>query len=511
MKARLRMKRSLSFLFLFLVFSTFAVAQPKGVNIKADSISYTKDRGVLFANGSVEVLYKDIKITADRIIYFTFESHVIADGRFSLIKQNAKISGEKLDYFVKKDTGSCQNVFIELGKTWINGKTADLSPEQIKLTDAVFSSCDLPVPHYKMSSANLTYYSRSGWIVQNWGMLYVFDFPVFPVPTYVYDTGLIGGFYKKKNPVPLPQISSNNDDGLFLGEKFIWRLSKYSYGVFGIDYATKKGFGAEFESNYLINDSNEGEINLSVLGLDGFSWGLSHTYYFGEPINAEKLRPLLYEVLAVPPRKKYNITMDLSHRKRINYERISEMPLVTLRYIDVPFEFLNFNPKIELSLGSISEESSGVNVFKSTILTNFDYSQKLSENLELRSSLGLTYSNYGTSFPNWTRVLGSIDFSKNVSNNFDVGLGYSHYFVNSGFSPYNFEKYWFFPEDNLRTSFSYKNGSATIGIDLSYNLPLLNPRDIDYNASIAMHCFETIFTWRAIRGEFVISFNFLEN
>ncbi len=481
-------------------------ASTKGVSIKADTVSYTKDKGVIVASGSVEASYKGSVVTADRIIFFTAESQVIADGDFTLSKDKARITGKKLVYYFRTEKGSASEVRINLGTTWIKGSSIDMDREQIRITEAEFSSCDLDRPHYKMSSANMVYYNKSGWIVQNWGLFWLGDIPVFPVPTYVYDTGLIGGFYRKKNPVPLPEIGSNDVDGFYLNEKFIWRLSSYSYGILGINYGSKKGLGAGFEGNYVLNDSNEGGIRLSTYGSDGFSWGATHTYYFGDPVPTERLRPLLYEVLEIPPRKKYDVTLDLSYRERINYERVTLMPMVTLRYIDVPFSFLDFNPRLEASAGSVSEESSGVNLFKTNLKSTFDYVHPVSEKTSLRAGLDASYTGYGSS-SSWFNLLGRLDLSREFSDNLEAGAGYSHYFINNGGSPFNYENYRYFPFDEIRSHIALKLSGSTLGIAVSYNTPLLTVRDIDYNATIGLHCFDATFTWRAARQEFSVSLN----
>lgn len=479
-------------------------ATTKGVSIRADSVSYTRDKGVIVASGSVEARYKNSVVTADRIIFFTAESHVLADGDFTLSRDKARISGQKLSYYLKDETGSASDVTISLGETWITGRSMEMDREQFRITDAKFSSCGLDRPHYSMSASNITYYSKSGWIVQNWGFFWLGDVPVFPVPTYVYDTGLIGGFYKKKNPVPLPEIGSNNVDGFYINEKIIWRLTSYSYGILGINYGSKKGLGAGFEGNYVPNDSNEGGIRLNTYGSDGFSWGATHTYYFGDPVPTERLRPLLYEVLEIPPRKKYDVTLDLSHRERINYERVSFMPMVTLRYIDVPFSFLDFNPKLEASAGSVSEESSGVGLLKTNLKTTFDYVHPMTDAASLRMGLDTSYTGYGSS-SSWFNLLGRADISSKLSDNVEAGVGYSHYFINDGSSPFNYENYRYFPYDELRSFIKFKAFGSSFGIALSYNTPLLTVRDIDYNATVGLHCFDATLTWRAARNELAVS------
>ena len=483
-------------LFVISLFSGISFSEEKGFVLDADNVIYQKDNGVIEATGSVEARYKDVSITGKHMVYFKKDSRIIADGGFSLYKDNSTLEGINLDYNMKSQTGSAEGVKILMGSTWIRGKNVKIDPENIDLKDAGFSSCNLDNPHYKISSSNMTFYPKSGWIVEYLGYFWINNIPVFPVPTYVYDTT-----NSRKNSTPLPDLGSNDVDGFYLHEKIVWRLSSYSYGLLGIDYASKKGLGGGFESNYILNNNNQGNVRINYLGSDGLFGGLTHDLYFGDDVPRDKLRYFLYEVLQNTPRKKYDLALDVSYRERINYERVSMLPMLTLRYIDVPFPFINFQPKIEVSGGSITEESSGISHKIARVKGSMDYLQPLSADSKMLAGLDIFYTLYGTT-ARWATLLGRIDLTKQLSKDLEAGLGYSHFFINEGASPYNYENYRYFPYDDVRAHVNLKTGNSTFGIAVSYNTPLLTVRDIDYNATIGFHCFDATITWRAARQEF---------
>ncbi len=475
-------------------------AKEKGVEIDADSVHYDKSGSFVEASGSVEARYKNVKIKSSHIKYYSENSRVVADEGFSLSRDNIDIVGRKLDYFLKTQSGSAESVRLSMGNTWASGESVTIDPEVVDLKDASFSSCDLLVPHYKIASSDMAYYFNTGWIVESWGMFYLNNLPVLPVPTYVYDTGAIGGMYSKRNPAPLPDIGSNDVDGTYLDEKIVWRITNYSYGMLDLGYATKKGGSIGFEGNYFLNDQNEGRLRVFTSQNDGGWGGISHTYYFGDPIISENTRQLLYQILDVPPRRKYSVTVDTSWRERINYERISYLPLVTLHYIDVPFPVLNFTPRVEVSLGSISEESTGLHVFKGQIRNSLDYLHPVGTD-SLLFGLDNSYAAYDSS-SSWFSILGRVDYKKKLSDPVEVSAGYSHYFINNGASPFRYENYRYFPYDEIRAGITLRSGDSSVGLKLSYNSPLLTVRDIDYNATIGLHCFDLGLTYRAARGEF---------
>lgn len=491
--------KALSAAILLFVLFVPSFAGEKDIVINADSVSYRKEEGFVEATGSVEATYKNINIKASHLVYYTGERKILAEGNCTLSKDNFRLTGDKLLYFLRTESGTAENIVIFAGSAWIKGASVAISPEQIFISEASFSSCDLQVPHYKISSNNMVYYPGSGWITEYLGLFWIRNIPVFPVPTYVYDTRQ-DGFYRRGSPAPLPEFGTDQYDGTYLKEKIVWRISSYSYGMAKIEWASKKGIGLGFEGNYVANDANEGTVRLETLGSDGFSGGVAHTYYFGEDVPRERLRQLLYEVLQVPPRKKYDLTTEISYRELNNYERVTLLPQVTLRYIDVPFKFINFNPKVELSAANISEESSGISLIKTNLKSSFDYLHPLSGDSDLRAGLDFSYTNYG-SLQNWTSFLGRVDVRKAVYDKVNLTAGYSHYFMNDGSSPFNYENYRYFPFDDIRFGASCKIGYSSLGVLFSYNTPLLTARDIDYNATIGMHCFDISLTWRAMRGE----------
>lgn len=488
------------FLSLLFLFSGISLALEKGFSVSADSVSYQKETGVVEAKGSVEAFYRDLKINAGQLIFFSKAGRILARDNFSLFQDNYILSGKNLDYFVREKTGSADAVELTALSTKIKSKFVKISPEEIYFQDASFSSCGLADPHYKISAQTMSFYPSSGWIVEYLGLFWFNNVPIVPVPTYVYDTGLGEGYYRRKNIAPLPEFGSNIVDGAYLRDKIVWRISNYSYGMLDISYAEKKGLGLGFECNYLVNDDNEGNIRLNTSYTDGGYGGLTHTYYFGARIPREKFKQVLYQAIEIPPRRKYDLTFDLSIRERINYERINQIPKISLHYIDMPFAFLDFRPKAEVSLYNATEESSGVSLIGGNIKSSLDYFQPLTQEAGLKYGIDLDGSVYSTT-NKWIKLLGRVDITKKFLSSFEAQAGYSHYFINDGVSPFRFENYRFYPNDEIRASLAYKNEFSSFKISASYNAALFTARDIDYNAAIRFHCFDAGITWRSLRGE----------
>ncbi|MFA5098351.1 MAG: hypothetical protein WC490_07010 [Candidatus Margulisiibacteriota bacterium] len=482
-----------------------ALCQDTGVSLTGDDIFYRKEQGLVEARGSVEASYKDIKVLSNHLIYYSKDGRIVAPEDFTFERQDVVLKGKDLDYNIKSKEGRAASVSMVLKGNWISGKDVIIKPEEISLSDASFSTCGLKEPHYKFTAQNLSLYPKQGWIVIYMGVLWVKGFPIAPVPTYVYDMTSVPGF-ASKNKVPLPEFGVDPDDGAYLKQKLFWRLSGFSYGMAQVDYATKKGLGLGFEGNYVVDRSNQGNIRIHGLNADGYWGGITHSLFFGSDIKYEESKTFLYQLLEFLPRKKYELRTEVSYRERVNYEKVSLLPKVSLRYDDLPFSFLELRPSVEISLAGVSEESTGVGVFEGTFKSSVNYFHELPRGFWADLAASVDYRGYDSS-SRWLRLDGSIDIFKPVNDRLDAGIGYGHLFINDGASPYRFERYRFFPYDDVRGNLRYKNGPFKAGVFISYNVPVLTPREIDYNATMELHCFDVTLLYRAMRGEFSVGLN----
>ena len=491
----------------FFLLQAAASCGDKSVTLTGDDISYQKEKGIIEAKGSVEASYKDIIVRSGHIIYYSKENRLLAPNDFVFERGEVRISGKNLDYLIKTREGSGESVLLNMKGSWLSGKKVEIKTDEINLSEASFSTYGLQNPHYRFSASNISVYPSQGWIVIYMGILWVNGFPAAPVPTYVYDLNALPGG-ALRNKAPLPEIGSNSNDGAYIKQKLFWRLSGYSYGIGQIDYAEKKGLALGFEGNYVVNRFNQGNIRIHGLSADGYSGGITHSLFFGSEIAYDRSKNFLYQLLDFLPKKKYELRSELSYREIVNYEKVSLLPKISFRYDDLPFSFLDLRPNVEVSLSGVSEESTGVNVFEGSVKSSVNYFYELPGGIWTDLNASLDYKGYDSS-GKWVRLLGGIDFFKPISRDLDAGIGYGHLFINDGGSPYRFENYRFFPYDDIRCNMRYKNGPLKAGLFISYNTPVLTPREMDYNATVELHCFDITLLYRAMRGEFSLGLNLI--
>lgn len=474
-------------------------AQEKDLTINAHSMNYVDSGNYFNAQGSVEVAYKDTKAQSEQINYYSAEKRIYTESGFKLDYQKLDFVGQKLDFNMKKREGRAENVTIAFDNVLLKGKNVNITPDLITLTDSDFTTCGLKSPHYHFSAQNISLYPKDGWVVCNWSVLWIDGFQTMFVPIYIYDTKAQDKGQTQQ--VPYPQFGSNNEDGGFISESVPWYVNQKLNGNLTLNYMTKKGLGEYFDVSYTRDDQNKGFFSFYANPKDPIAIVYKHLYSFGPEM--KNTNAFNFDLFKIASFKQYDLTAKLSLNERINYEKISMLPMVTLNLNKTVYKGIEFNGSA--GLGYVSEESTGAHLFNTDGILNISYPIN-SENFGIITPRLNNDARLYSDGTHWLRVVGAIDISKQWNNTVATNIGYSHFFMNRGTSPYKYELYRFVPFDQLTFGFMTGVGITKYGINAIYNLPNFNPQDIDYIAKVGIHCFDVIFTYRAMRGEMNLGF-----
>lgn len=489
------MKKSLSLLLsaYCLVFS--ASAQVKDLTINAQNISYDQEKKLYEAQGSVEVVYQETKIAGEHIIYYTNKERVFADQGFSLSYNDINLEGKTIDFDIKNKEGEASDFHLAYQGIKLSGAFIQIGKEQFRLSNATFSTCDLDYPHYRVSALEINLYPQYGWLVAYWGFFWLQGIPLVPIPTYIYD--LLAEEKGRRNLPPFPEVGSDDDYGTYVNERLAWHLRREFSGTYTISYLSRKGLGGGAEANYIINDSNQGNLRLYGNATDGLYGGLTHYYTFGQEVKAQQ-KPLAF--LALPKYRNLELETTLSSRERINYERVSFLPNLILRLRRRELIKKEIKIEAELLAGEVAEE-------RNIQLLRSGGRAKLSHDLpavvlgDFTPSLmvdSLFYSNGGK----WIKLSSGLELEKQFAEDFSAGIGYLHYFLVKGRSPFNFEMYRFSAVDRFTSRLSFMLGETGINLSASHYLPSWQAEDIDYSLFFRLHCYNLITTYRSLRREF---------
>jgi hypothetical protein len=364
------------------------------------------------------------------------------------------------------------------------------SREGIRIKNARFESCGLTPPHYHLSAAEIDLYQKQGWLVSYWGIFWLGAFPSLPIPVYIYDFN--ADKKGKKNIMPYPEIGDNADDGSWIRETLSWHLRPDLNGTYDIEYSTHKGTGIGFSADYQIDEDQNAQADLALNGAEGPRTGTEYTRQFGPAVKSRSV-----SLLSGSNTKQYLFDLRLFSRERINYERVSMLPDVAFRLRGA--EFLAGDLEGSLSAGSIGEESSGLHTDRENIYANLSYPFAG----EFTVSGAVDASRYGDN-SHWVKVPGNLGYTKKINDSLTASANYFHYFINRGRSPFAYENYRFFGNDQVGLGLISKTEYAKLAFSCSYLLPDLAPQDIDYTVGMMVHCFEVDVTYRAMRQEFIL-------
>ena len=489
----------LVFIFSFLILSLPIAAQEKDLVINGEKVSYEKEKNRVVAEGSVELVYRDVSVYGGRVVYNTSAETVQADKGFVLNYEGLSIEGGTLDYDIKEKGGKAAGVKFVYKGIELKGQRIEFGTERFDLREASFTTCDLPEPHYRVTAGEIILYPKYGWLVAYWGWFWLGRFPVVPMPTYIYD--MYAEEKDRKNIPPFPEIGSNDEDGVYINERLAWHVRRELSGTYSINYASKKGAGGGAEADYIVSDDSRGNVRGYGNVTDGLWGGVTHRLYFGKEIREETPFPFL-----IAPRfRQDELEMTLSHRERINYQRVSCYPNLELRRRKGEILRKEARYDLELMAGKVEEEKN-VSLGRGGGYLSFYWDFPEVAVGDITPSLSLDaryYSNGGR----WVKSGGGIDLRKSFAENLTLGLGYMHYFSVDGMSPFNFEMYRFNPSDRLTSALFFVLGETGIGISTSYFVDSWQPEDIDYSLFFRMHCYNLIVKYRSIRREFELGFS----
>ena len=344
------MRRYFLFIIVLLTSVVPAQAASQDLVINGDNVSYDKSLDLVEASGSVEVSYKGTIVTADQLTYDKSSEILKASGGFKLSYEEFVVGGQSLDYAIKAKKGRALGINFDYSGIAMKGRQAKLTQDEFHLKQASFTTCDNTHPHFRVTAADILLYPKHGWLVAYWGYFWLGPIPVLPMPTYIYD--LQAESKGRKNLPPFPQVGNNDEDGAYFSETLAWHLNRKLAGTYSITYASKKGFGGGLSADYIINPNSKGNARLSGNASDGLWGGITHYLYFAEEKLAQQ-GPFLNLVRSY----RYELETILSHRERINYERVSFYPHLAFRLKEGPVLSDQIKHRAEIRLGTIAEEN----------------------------------------------------------------------------------------------------------------------------------------------------------
>jgi LPS-assembly protein len=231
-------------------------SEDSSITVLARNWDKSKDR--IFAEGDVELHYKDLKLFADQVEVNTETKDVQAVGNVVIQTPDQVISAEKAFYNLdsKEHKLETANGLIQPDLFFQADTIAGKGQNEFQLTKAHVTSCTQPNPrwNFSCSRANL---KRNDY-VQMWDSVFrIKNIPIFYLPYFRYPLNR-----ERSTGFLTPLVGYTGVKGFFLSESFYWAISRSMDATANLDFYSNKGFGGGLEYRYMFSDGSGGEARL---------------------------------------------------------------------------------------------------------------------------------------------------------------------------------------------------------------------------------------------------------
>jgi len=220
------------------------------VNIKADSLTYRQDTGVMTSSGNVKLDWLGKIMQADNIEMKIQTKELKADGNVSIKEPGNTIFAESIDYDMEKQAGTMNNTLGYSSAIFFRAeKMIKVSSDTYRIENVKISNCDLDCPHhYAFAKEGLFIVDKKITIYK--ATYYAGGIPIFYFPKYTkyLDSGEGSKFSYEVEP------GYSNDGGIIAKAKLKYKFTDEFDTKLYLDYLGRVGEGIGLEANYYEKD-----------------------------------------------------------------------------------------------------------------------------------------------------------------------------------------------------------------------------------------------------------------
>lgn len=245
------------FFLLFIISTNILYASDK-VEIFASDI-YTQD-DILYAQGEVNVVYKDYYISANRAKYNKlsgdlelFENIRITQGT------NYKILGEYAKINIKNKQKEFKPFYMleKKSKVWISAKKAKNIDEEVSVSSGMVSGCNPNNPLWKIEFSSSDYNEQTKWLNTYNNRLYIYDIPIFYTPYFGYSLDR-----KRRTGLLYPTFGLSSDEGLYIEQPIYIAEQNWWDLEIKPQIRSRRGNGIYSELRFVDSKTSRGSLTL---------------------------------------------------------------------------------------------------------------------------------------------------------------------------------------------------------------------------------------------------------
>ncbi len=311
-------------------------------------LDYDEESNFIYGRARTKIWYKDVYLEADRVIYDIRLNEVRADGNVILKVKEDKYTADSLWYSLETGEGYAygakgrrENIFISCDPKEkdeptfrLLGQTKKHRPREALFRKSSYTTCDFPVPHYRVSCKEIILYPDDRLFCRD-ATFYVWEFPVFYLPVYTRSL-------KEKFPWSV-ELGYASKLGAYLRIGYDYHHAEYEPSIIKegkwvkksgghltahLDFFSKRGIGYGATYKYSFNFAkHKGRIDLYGISDRKFEIeeGSEYTRWIARILHRSELADNLYLQLDIDEMSDPDIYYDLLDRfNTISRERLPE-------------------------------------------------------------------------------------------------------------------------------------------------------------------------------------------
>jgi len=252
------MRFVISLILLLAPLSAFSEANTMPVVIDGDEITYLQQEGKIVAKGNVEVKSEDSELFCQEAVYDANSNIAHIRGDVKIIKGNSILYGQDVIYDF--NTQNAEMIDVRLKDPPVYGEAEEgdkVGQEKYVLRKAYITTCDLEVPHYRLTAKTVTVYPEDKIIARSM-VLKVGTTPIFYFPRFVQSL--------KDDAFKVELIPGKDDEwGIFLLSRWRYNLNNENKGKIHIDTYEDRGYG--FGVTHQVESEKFGDILINYYAI----------------------------------------------------------------------------------------------------------------------------------------------------------------------------------------------------------------------------------------------------
>ncbi|HJV65837.1 MAG TPA: LPS assembly protein LptD [Geomonas sp.] len=234
-----------------------AAANPKEVNLKADSLYIDVPSDSYVAKGDVRAVQNGMSLLADSIIYGRLSGDALAEGNVFFEKDGDTLKGDRISLNMFSEQGEVNNatLFVKKSNFYMRGKKLEKTGDQeYRVENGSFTTCDGDHPSWRFEARKVQV-TLDEFATARDAVFYVGDIPLLYTPYLLFPVTR-----ERQSGLLLPKFGHSSKKGYYLFQPYYWAIDQSQDATFDLDLESNRGAGLGVDYRYIRARGSEGSL-----------------------------------------------------------------------------------------------------------------------------------------------------------------------------------------------------------------------------------------------------------